>query len=92
MFVQLKYPQEIAMETAEREKKKRKRRGLTQKELAERCGVSLASLKRFEQTGEISFVSLIKIAAVLDETHNFAKLFTAEEYLSIQEVIDERNY
>ena len=80
------------METAEREKKKRKRRGLTQKELAERCGVSLASLKRFEQTGEISFVSLIKIAAVLDETHNFDKLFTAEEYLSIQEVIDERNY
>jgi transcriptional regulator with XRE-family HTH domain len=91
MFEQLKYPYEIAKDIAAAEKKKRKRRKLTQKELSTRSGVSLASLKRFEQTGEISFVSLLKIAAVLDETENFLKLFNSSEYRSIQEVIDEKN-
>ncbi len=91
MFEQLKFPNEIAKDIAYNEKFMRKRQGLTQMELSDRSGVSLASLKRFEQTGEISFVSLLKIAAVLDETDNFVNLFTRKEYQSIQEVIDERN-
>ena len=49
----------------------------------------MASLKRFEQTGEISFVSLLKIAAVLDELDVFDSLFVRRKYSSIQEVIDE---
>lgn len=64
---------------------------MTQKELSEKAGISLASFKRFEQTGEISFVSLIKIADVLGETEGFKNLFCSKEYQSIQEVIDERN-
>lgn len=88
---QLKFPIEIAKDVALREKTRRKEKKLTQVQLSARSGVSLASLKRFEQTGEISFVSLLKIAAVLDETEEFEKLFTRKEYTSIQEVIDERN-
>lgn len=91
MFSELKFPQEIAKDIALQEKKKRKNRKLTQAELSKRAGISLASLKRFEQTGEISFVSLIKIADILDEKEAFAELFTTKEYRSIQEVIDERN-
>ena len=91
MFDNLKYPKEIAKDVALREKKKRKRRKLTQKELSERAGVSLAPFKRFEQTVEISFVSLIKIADILGERESVANLFTSKEYQSIQEVIDERN-
>lgn len=91
MFDQLKFPDEIAKDIALREKKKRKERKLTQAELSARAGVSLASLKRFEQTGEASFVSLLKIAAVLDVLDEFDKLFARREYHSIQEVIDERN-
>lgn len=91
MFLQLKYPEEIAMDIAKAEKQKRKKRKLTQSELSQRAGVSLGSLKRFEQTGEISFVSLLKIATVLDETQSFISLFQSKEYSSIQEVIDERN-
>lgn len=64
---------------------------MTQVELSERAGITLASLKRFEQTGEISFVSLIKIADILGEKEAFQELFTSKEYQSIQEVIDERN-
>lgn len=91
MFLQLKYPEEIAKDIAKAEKQKRKKRKLTQSELSQRSGVSLGSLKRFEQTGEISFVSLLKIAMVLDETESFISLFQSKEYSSIQEVIDERN-
>lgn len=91
MFTQLKYPHEIAKDIALQEKNKRKRRKITQKELSMRSGVSLASIKRFEQTGEISFVSLLQIAAILDELDSFARLFEGIEYESIQEVINERN-
>lgn len=91
MFAGLKFPKEIAKDIACQEKEKRKRRKITQKELSEKAGISLASLKRFEQTGEISFVSLIKIADILGETEAMKELFTSKDYQSIQEVIDERN-
>lgn len=91
MILKLKFPEEIARDIAKAEKQKRKKRKLTQTELSQRAGVSLGSLKRFEQTGEISFVSLLKLAAVLDETEQFTGLFQQREYSSIQEVIDERN-
>ena len=83
MLEQIRFPHEIAKDIAKQEKKKRKRRKMTQAELSARSGVSLASLKRFEQTGEISFVSLVKIAVVLDETEVLAQLFLAREYSSI---------
>ncbi|MDO4478229.1 MAG: helix-turn-helix transcriptional regulator [Lachnospiraceae bacterium] len=89
MFDQMRFPKEIAKDIACREKEKRKKRKLTQAELSARAGISLASLKRFEQTGEISFVSLIKIADVLGEVDNLDLLFSSKEYASIQEVIDE---
>lgn len=91
MFSSFQFPEEIAKDIAKAEKEKRKKRKLTQSKLSARAGVSLGSLKRFEQTGEISFVSLLKIAAVLDEMESFRKLFQRVEYSSIQEVIDERN-
>lgn len=91
MFNQLRFPAEIARDIAKKEKALRKRKKLTQAELSSRAGVSLPSLKRFEQTGEISFVSLLKIAAVLEDLDAFDSLFTHKEYRSIQEVIDERN-
>lgn len=91
MLEQFMLPIDIARQVADREKAKRKKRKMTQAELSKRAGMSLGSLKRFEQTGEISFVSLLRIADVLDEMENFQKLFTNKEYASIQEVIDEGN-
>lgn len=90
-FLNFKTPHEVAMELAEKEKEKRKYKKLTQKQLAERAGVSLGSLKRFEQTGEISLMSLLKLAFVLDSLKDFEKLFPKPEYKSIQEIIDANN-
>lgn len=51
-------------------------------------GVSYASIRRFETTGEISLSSLINIAIALDCTDEFDMLFQNRTPLTIQEIID----
>ena len=67
----------------------RKRKKITQKELATRSGVSLGSLKRFEQSGEISLQSLTKLAIALEVEGELEKLFENVPFASIEEVIRE---
>lgn len=81
-------PMEIQKEIARKEKERRKDKGLTQEELARRAGLSLASLRRFEQTGEISFASLVKIGSVLDDEKAFLDLFAPQEYQTMKELLD----
>jgi HTH-type transcriptional regulator / antitoxin HipB len=59
-------PIDVKMMLAERVRVLRKRAGYSQLECAERSGMSQASLKRFEQTGEIALTSLLKIMRLLD--------------------------
>ena len=68
----------------------RKRKKNTQKQLAARSGVSLGSLKRFEQSGEISLQSLTKIAIALDVENELEDLFNNVPFASIEEVINEQ--
>ena len=68
----------------------RKRRGLSQQQLSERSGVSYGSLKRFESTGQISLLSLTKLAIALNCAEDLRKLFTDVAYSSIEEVIREQ--
>ena len=65
----------------------RKAKRLTQAEIAERSGVSLGSVKRFERTGQISLVSLSKIAIALKVESEMMGLFNKKHYSSIEEVI-----
>lgn len=82
-------PSDMAINIAKRIKKIRKRKKITQVQLAQRCNVSYGSLKKFEQTGEISFVSLIKIAMELNVSDEINELFTDPVYLSIDEVLND---
>ena len=68
---------------------RRPRLGLTQAELAEKAGMSLGSLRRFEQTGDIAFASLVSICYALNCADELDRLFSKPAYTSIQEVIDE---
>lgn len=68
-------------------RKLRKNRKVTLKELSEKSGVSLSSVKRFEYTGEISFVSLIKIASVLNAEAEIKNLFLNIPPSSVEEII-----
>ena len=83
-------PSEINKNLAQRIKKIRKRRKISQKELSERCNVSYGSLKRFEQTGDISLNSLTKIAMELGLSSEIVNLFTQVPYNSLEKVRNER--
>ncbi len=68
-------PSDIQSALAERFRKLRKAEGYSQAEMAQRSGVSLGSLKRFELTGQISLESLLKLAHILDRLEDFMKVF-----------------
>ena len=74
-------------EVAQRMRARRKEWGFSQAELAARSGVSLGSLKRFEQQGEISLRSLAKLAVALGCQADFDVLFAQKHYGSIEEAI-----
>jgi len=78
MSLSMKTPKEVSMEIAARLKARRLSQNLTQVGVALRSGMSTASLKRFEKTGEISFVSLLKVALVLDCLDECERLFSHE--------------
>jgi transcriptional regulator with XRE-family HTH domain len=77
-----KLPTDLLQETALKHRELRKQLKLSQAQLAERSGVSLGSLKRFEQTGKISFESLLKLAHVVDRLSDFEKLFSPKDDLA----------
>lgn len=79
---------EINNEIASNVQRLRKRKKISQKELAEKSGVSLGSIKRFEQTGEISLQSLTKIAIALRAEDELESLFTSANFESIEEILN----
>lgn len=81
-----KTPREIDQLIASRIRSIRKRRKISQKRLSEKSGVSLGSVKRFEQSGEISLISLTKIAIALEIEGELEDLFEEVPFLSIEEV------
>ena len=81
---------EINNDIAQKIVRLRKRKKITQKQLAARSGVSLGSLKRFEQSGEVSLQSLTKIAIALDVENELEDLFNNVPFASIEEVINEQ--
>ena len=84
----LETPVDVAKSVSMDFRKLRKNKKVTLKELSERSGVSISSIKRFEYTGEISFVSLIKIASVLNAEAEIKNLFLNMPPASIEEIIN----
>jgi transcriptional regulator with XRE-family HTH domain len=83
-------PSDVAYELAKRLKSIRKRKKITQQQLALRCNVSYASLCRFEQTGLISLESFIKLTMELGVIDEVRDLFTRPVYSSTEEVLNDR--
>jgi len=83
-------PQAIALKLAENFKKTRLSKNITQNELAERSGVPLSTLKRFEQKAEISLKQLLMAAVVLDSIESFSDLFTNQKHESMDDFLKEK--
>ncbi|WP_269082761.1 helix-turn-helix domain-containing protein [Bifidobacterium aesculapii] len=69
---------------------RRKEHGMSQTALASKSGVSLSSLRRFEQSHEISLTSLINIAFALGCEGDFEGLFAHPYYRDIDAVVAAR--
>ena len=85
-FVPAQSLTDTVYELVKREKAARKAKKFTQKQLAERTGVSYGSIRRFEQTGEISLLSLVKIANALDCLEDFNELFKKPPVTNIRDL------
>ena len=79
---------DINIELAKRMVQLRKRKKISQKVLATKSGVSLGSVKRFEQTGEISLQSFTKLAIALEVEGELEALFCEVPFGSIEEVLN----
>jgi len=84
-----KNPNVIMDELKSKFKTRRKSIKLSQIELSKKADVSLGSLKRFEQSGQISLESLLKIAFVLECLDDFGGVCTESEkkFESMEEVL-----
>lgn len=81
----LQTPYDVQRELAARARARRLELNITQAELAERSGVSLGSLRRFETTGEVSLRAFLELAFVLGELKEFSALFRPLRTVSLFE-------
>ena len=81
--------EELELKLAQRVRNIRKRRSISQEKLASMSGVSYGSVKRFESTGQISLLSLTKVAMALDIADELRNIFSQVPYRDIKEVINE---
>lgn len=71
----LKTPKDVRLALAKRAKDRRLMLNISQTELSERTGASLSSIKRFENSGEVSLKTLLEIALVLSSLEGFDGVF-----------------
>ncbi|MCX6272751.1 MAG: helix-turn-helix transcriptional regulator [Bacteroidetes bacterium] len=81
-------PYAIAKNIAEKLRERRLEKNLSQQSLASMSGVSLGSLKRFENCYEISLKSLLLLAVSLEATEEFQLLFSKRQYESIDDILN----
>ena len=81
MYILDPTPFEISKELAKRHRTIRKQLKISQENMAEHSGVSLGSLKRFENTGKISLESFLKLMHLLGRLKEFDKILSVNENL-----------
>ena len=82
---------EKQLEIAKRFVAIRKNRKVSQQRLSVLSGVSYASIRRFEKTGDISLSSLVKLALSLQLYDDLDNLFkNHQDYKTIEEIINDQ--
>lgn len=81
-----KTPEDLRIELAERFKKQRLLQNLSREGLFERSGVPVASIRKFEDTGEISLKSFIALSFSLGKLDEVEQLMKISEPTSLEEL------
>lgn len=87
-FVNTRTIESVTADLVSRIKLKRKEAKISQSKLSTLSGVSFGSIRRFEETGEISLKSLIKIANALDYLEDFDLLFKRKKLINLKDYIN----
>lgn len=90
IIVSLITPDKVQMKLAENVRMHRLQLELTQEGLAERSGVSLSTLRKFEQKGVISLAAFLKLQMVLGGLEDILKATQLKKtkFSSIDEVLN----
>jgi transcriptional regulator with XRE-family HTH domain len=86
MEYSLTTPEKLASDLAARVRELRLAKGFKQTTLAERAGVSLASLRRFENSGRVSLQNLLRLAFALYRLDDFDAIFQSPQASSVAEL------
>ena len=84
-------PNSKAKALAECVRQRRLELNLTQEGLSAKAGITLATCRRFEQTGKISLDSLLQIAYALDALNDFDQVFATPRYTTLDEALNASN-
>lgn len=77
---------DIAKGIAEDFRKRRIEKNLTREQVAEKSGIALANIVRFEQKGLISLKNLIGIAMAMGYTSEVKNIFSEPKYSTMEEL------
>lgn len=77
---------EVAQSLANDLRKRRIERAITRKMLAEKSGVALSNIIRFEQKGLVSLKNLILLAMAMDYLGEIQALFATPKYHTMEEL------
>lgn len=82
-------PRDTRRRLADRLRRLRLDRRWKQTTLAERSGVSLGSLRRFESTGKVSLENLLKLAFALHRLGDFDDVFRPPPARTTEELLEQ---
>lgn len=77
---------EIALSLAHDFRKRRIEKNLTREQIAEKSGVAISNIVRFEQKGLISLKNLIGIAMAMEYTSEIKNIFSEPKYSTMEEL------
>ena len=79
-------PDEIAKEMASDFRRRRIEKNLTREQVADKSGVAVSNITRFEQKGLISLKNLIAIAISLEYASEIKNVFSKPKYSTMEEL------
>jgi len=78
--------EDVAKSMAEDFRKRRIEKNLTREQVAEKSGVAVSNVVRFEQKGLISLKNLIGIATAMDYLSEVKNIFSKPKYSTMEEL------
>lgn len=78
--------EDIMLQVAENFRKRRVEKNITRQHIAEKSGVPISTVARFEQKGLIAFESLIKLAMALGYASEIRNLFGTPKFNTMEEL------